>query len=61
MTTRLNSFTFVKELPHLNLDSNHVAMTNFDIASLFINIPLDESIDIISNHVSTNIRLFFWP
>ena len=33
-------------------------MASFDVASLFTNIPVDESIDIISNHLFANSMYF---
>ena len=49
-----DSFSFVQELLSLNLDSNNVVMASFDVTSLFTNIPLDETIDIISNRLFSN-------
>ena len=46
-----DSFSFVQELLHLNFNSSSVVMASFDVTSLFTNIPLDETIDIISNCV----------
>ena len=47
-----DSFSFVQEL--LNLDYNNVVMASFDVTSLFTNIPLDETIHIISNRLFSN-------
>ena len=44
-----NTFTFVKELRELKINTNDVIMASFDVKSLFTNIPLDETIDIIIN------------
>ena len=51
-----DSFSFVQELLSLNLDSNNVVMASLDVTSLFTNmyIPLDETIDIISNRLFSN-------
>ena len=40
-----DSFTFPKTMQNLDIDSN-VFMCSFDVASLFINVPLDETIKI---------------
>ena len=40
-----DSFTFARELS--NLDANGLFMASFDVKSLFTNIPLKETIDII--------------
>ena len=42
-----DTFTFVKELRELNINTNDVIMASFDVKSLFTNIPLDETINII--------------
>ena len=42
-----NSFEFVSEITNINL--NQFVMASFDVESLFTNIPLDETIDIICN------------
>ena len=49
-----DSFSFVQELLNLNFNSSSVVMASFDVTSLFTNIPLDETIDIISNCVFAN-------
>ena len=49
-----DSFSFVQELLNLNFNSSSVVMAGFDVTSLFTNIPLDETIDIISNCVFAN-------
>jgi hypothetical protein len=43
------TFTFVKELCELKINTNDVIMASFDVKSLFTNIPLDETINIIIN------------
>ena len=44
-----DSFAFVNELLHLDFNTNNVYMASFDITSLFTNVPLNETIDIIIN------------
>ena len=44
-----DSFTFVNELKNLNVDKN-MTMASFDVTSLFTNIPLTETSDIISEN-----------
>ena len=44
-----DTFTFVKELRELKINTNDVIMASFDVKSLFTNIPLDETINIIIN------------
>jgi hypothetical protein len=44
-----DTFTFVKELRELKINTNDVIMASFDVKSLFTNIPLDETIVIIIN------------
>lgn len=43
-----NSFGFAKRMSTSSLE-NHVIMANFDIQSLFANIPLKETLDICTN------------
>ena len=45
---------FVQELLNLKFDSNHLIMASFDITSLLTNIPVDETIDIVINHLVLN-------
>ena len=47
-----DSFSFAAEVSSLNLD-NYI-MSSFDIESLFTNVPLDETIDIIGNSLFEN-------
>ena len=47
----LNSCTFVKELCSVNFGYD-VVMASFDITSLFTNIPLDETINLIIDNIS---------
>ena len=49
--TITDAFSFVKELLNLPFNTNNVVMASFDIKSLFTNIPLDETIDIIVTSV----------
>ena len=53
-----DSFSFVQELLNLNFNSSSVVMASFDVTSLFTNIPLDQTIDIISNCVFANAVYF---
>ena len=46
-----DSFSFVQELLNIDINTDNVFMASFDIASLFTNIPVDETIEIISNHL----------
>jgi hypothetical protein len=41
-----DTFTFVKELCELKINTNYVIMASFDVKSLFTNILLDETINI---------------
>ena len=45
--TLQNSYDFVKEIRNINM--SNMIMASFDVQSLFTNIPLNESIDIITN------------
>ena len=42
-----DTFSFIDELRNLNIDTNDIYMASYDISSLFTNVPLDETIDII--------------
>ncbi len=53
-----DTFSFLDELHNSNLDSDNVVMASFDINSLFTNIPLDETIDIIINKAFSNAPSF---
>jgi hypothetical protein len=46
-----DSFSFIQELMSLNVNTNNVIMASFDVTFLFTNIPLDETIDIISDQL----------
>ena len=46
-----DSFSFVKELLALPKSMSQYKMVSFDIASLYTNVPLDETIDIILKHL----------
>ena len=56
--TVTDTFSFVKEIPILPFNTNNVIMASFDITSLFTNIPLDETIDIIVNKCFSNTYRF---
>ena len=53
-----DSFSFVQELLNADVNTNNVFMASFDVASLFTNTPVDETIDIISNHLFANSMYF---
>ena len=53
-----DSFSFVQELLNSEINTDNVFMASFDIASLFTNIPVDETIEIISNHLFANCMYF---
>ena len=53
-----DSFSFVQELLNSDIDSSKVVMASFDVTSLFTNIPLYETIDIISNRIFSNCKRF---
>ena len=46
-----DSFSFVQELLNSIINSDGVVMASFGVTSLFTNIPVDETIEIISNHI----------
>ena len=45
-----SSYEFLEKLQEINLNSNQV-MASFDVKSLFTNVPLQETIDLISNKI----------
>jgi hypothetical protein len=49
-----DSFSFVQELLSLDFNSDNLAMASFDVTSLFTNIPLDETIEIIADRLFSN-------
>ena len=53
-----DSFSFVQELLNSEINTDNVFMASFDIALLFSNIPVDETMQIISNHPFAN-RMYF--
>ena len=53
-----DTFSFLDELRNSDLDSDNVFMASFDINSLFTNVPLEETIDIIINKAFNNATLF---
>ena len=60
----INSFTvkdslsFVQELVSSDIDANKVVIASFEVPSLFINIPLHETINIICNRITSNCQRF---
>ncbi|XP_046863266.1 uncharacterized protein LOC124457010 [Xenia sp. Carnegie-2017] len=46
-----DSFSFVQDLLQSDINANNVVMASFDVKSLFTNIPVDETIAIITNHI----------
>ena len=50
---RRSSYEFLEKLQEINLNSNQV-MVSFDVKSLFTNVPLQETIDLISNKIYDN-------
>ena len=47
-----DSFSFVQELLNSDINSDYsVVMASFDVTSLFTNIPIDETIEIIANYI----------
>ena len=53
-----DTFSFVHELLFSNFNFDNLTMASFDIKSLFNNIPLDETIEIITNHLFNNANHF---
>lgn len=51
-------FSFIQELSSLNYNSSNLLMTGFDITSLFTDIPIDETINIILNEPFSPDQLF---
>ena len=45
---------FVQELLNSDINADNVVMANFEIKSLFTNIPVDETIPIITNYLFRN-------
>ena len=45
-----SSYEFLEKLQEINLNSNQV-MVSFDVKSLFTNVPLQETIDVISDKI----------
>ena len=54
----MDSFSFVQELLNSDINSYSLVMAGFDVTSLFTNIPVDETIEIISNHIFANCKYF---
>ena len=53
-----DSFSFVQELLNIDINTDNVFMASFDIASFFTNIPVDETIETISNHLFAHCMYF---
>ena len=53
-----DSFSFVQELLNSDIDSRNVFMASFDVVSLFTNIPVNETIGIISNALFSDQQFF---
>ena len=53
-----DSFSFVQELLNSDINSDSVVMASFDVTSLFTNIPVGETIEIISNQIFANCVVF---
>ena len=53
-----DSFSFVQELLNSDIDSRNVFMASFDVVSLFTNIPVNETIGIISNALVSDHQFF---
>ena len=53
-----DSFSFIRELLSLNLDTDNLTMASYDITSLFTNVPLDETIEIILNKLYSTNQVF---
>ena len=51
-------FSFVQELLSSDIDSSNVVMASFDVTSLFTNIHVNETIDIICNFLFSNCQFF---
>jgi hypothetical protein len=49
-----DSFSFVQKLLSSDLDTSNVIMASFNVTSLFTNIPVDETIEIITNRLFSN-------
>ena len=53
-----DSSSFVQELLNSDINSDNEVMASFDVTSLFTNIPVDETIEIISNRLFGNCMYF---
>ena len=53
-----DSFSFVQELLNSDINSDSVVTASFDVTSLFTNIPVGETIEIISNQIFANRVVF---
>ncbi len=54
-----DSFFFVQKLLSLDFSSDNLVMDSFHVTSLFTNIPLDETIEIIADHLFSNAIHFY--
>ncbi|XP_046860954.1 uncharacterized protein LOC124454192 [Xenia sp. Carnegie-2017] len=53
-----DSFSFVEEILNCDINSSNVVLASFDVLSLFTNIPVDETIHIISKSIFNNHQYF---
>ncbi|XP_046841017.1 uncharacterized protein LOC124435112 [Xenia sp. Carnegie-2017] len=53
-----DSFSFVEEILNCDINSSNVVLASFDVVSLFTNIPVDETIHIISKSIFNNHQYF---
>ena len=53
-----DSFSFVQELLNSDINSDSIVMASFDVTSLFTNIPVEETIELISNNIFVNCMYF---
>ena len=56
--TLRNSYDFTQQVKELNLNLDNVVLVSYDVTSLFTNIPIDETIDLIINSIYLNIDTF---
>ena len=52
------TLSFIQELFSLSLDSDNLIMASFDVTSLFTDIPINKTIDIITNQLFSTYRYF---
>lgn len=53
-----DTFSFVQEIMNIGIGANEVAMAGFGVTSLFINFPVDETIEIIPNQLFSSCYRF---